>query len=206
MRDKFKDLIDKGIASFNYTPLTSNVPDTDPICRFYNNVFSIPTDTHMSITAEGERVITGHMINTDKWEKFCCSPYWGAVVFKTAGVWSFCDFLYRNNLVGVKSSLNGDVVYKVVEKEDNAPEVAEGVSPVVCPASYHTLGSQIPQPINTLTNSGNRMHLIECFDNDLNVTVKRMNESTWVKGCNWVAFEDKIVGLLNESVVIIKVK
>lgn len=201
MRDKFSDLIKDGVASFKYVPLTSDTPDTDPVCRFYNNVFSIPTDTHMSITDAGERVITGHMINTDKWDAFCCAPYWGAVVFKTTGVWSFCDFLHRNGLKGEKTSLNGDVVYKVIAVDPNDEPCA-----CVCPYSCHTMESQIPQPISVLTMSGNRMHIIECFDTNAETTAKKMNESTWIKGSNWVPFDNKIVGMVNESVYVINLK
>ena len=38
MRDKFSDLIKNGVAGFHYTPITSDKPDTDPICRMYNNI------------------------------------------------------------------------------------------------------------------------------------------------------------------------
>lgn len=197
MRNKFSELIKDGVASFNYTPITSSLPDTDPICRYYNNVFSIPTDTHMSITDDGERIITGHMINTDKWEVFCCAQNWGAVVFKTAGVWSFCDFLHRNGLKGEKSILNNDVVYKISDiSYDNEDSIT-------CPCACCTSESQIPQPISVLTKSGNRMHIVECFDTNAEITARKMNESTWIKGCNWVPFENKIVGVVNESVYII---
>lgn len=201
MRDKFSDLIKAGVASFNYTALTSDMPDTDPICRQYNNIFSIPSDTHMSMLEDGTRVITGHMINTGQWGEFCHSWHWGAVDFRTSGVWSFCDFLYKNSLKGTKTTLNGDVVYKLSELEKD-----EASCSCMCPASCYTTESQVPLPINVLTNSGNRMHLIECFNNNIEATAKRMNESIWVRGNNWVPFEDKIVGLLNESVYVISVK
>ena len=87
MRDKFSELIDKGVASFNYVPLTGNVPEQDPVCRAYNNIFSIPTDTHMSCLEDGRRVITGHMIKTDDWNKFINSTCWGAVCFISTGFW-----------------------------------------------------------------------------------------------------------------------
>ena len=201
MRDKFKDLMANNFASFKYTNITSDKPDTDPICRTYNNIFSIPSDTHMSITADGERVITGHMINTQHWGDFCCSWCWGAVDFRTSGVWCLCDFLYKNGLKGEIASLNGDVVYKIVAREPG--EKCPACS--LCPNSFHTNESKIPHPITELTLSGNKLHIMECFAEDVDTTVQRMNESTWVKGSNWVPFENKIVGLVGDNIYMMEV-
>lgn len=196
MRNKFTDLMNSDIASFKYTPITSDKPDTDPICRTYNNIFSIPTDTHMSITADGERIITGHMINTQHWGNFCCSWCWGAVDFRTSGVWSLCDFLYKNGLKGEIASLNGDVVYKIVAREPG--EKCQACS--LCPNSFNTNESKIPHPITELTLSGNKLHIMECFGESVDIVAKKMNESTWVKGSNWVPFDNQIVGLVGNQV------
>ena len=200
MRNKFTELLDAGVASFNYTPLTSDQPDTDPICRTYNNIFSIPSDTHMSITADGDRVITGHMINTDKWGSFCCSCCWGAVDFRTSGTWSVCEFLHKNGLKGEISTLNGDVVYKVIPREPD--EECPACS--ICPNSFHTLESSLPEPITGLTMSANKMHMLECFGGSINSVVKKMNESSFVRGNKWVPFEDnKIVGLVGGTICVL---
>lgn len=199
MRNKFTDLMASDVAKFKYTPLTSEKPDVDPICRTYNNIFSIPSDTHMSITADGERVITGHMINTQHWGSFCCSYCWGAVDFRTSGTWSLCEFLHRNGLKGEISSLNGDVVYKIIPREPD--EECPACS--LCPNSYSTLESKIPQPITNLTMSGNKLHIAECFEGNLDSIASKMNESTWVKGSNWVPFENQIVGLVGNQVYIL---
>lgn len=205
MRNKFTDLMNSDIASFKYTPITSDEPDTDPICRTYNNIFSIPTDTHMSITADGERVITGHMINTQHWGDFCCSYCWGAVDFRTSGTWSLCEFLYRNGLKGETATLNGDVVYKIVPRDSD--EECPGCNlnlTTVRPGGYYTVGeSQIPHPITGLTVSGNPMHFTECFGGDIDSVAKKMNESCWIRGNNWVPFEDKLVGLVGNQVYIV---
>ena len=95
MRDKFSELINQGVAKFEYTPTIGSIPEQDPVCRAYNNIFSIPSDTHMSCLPDGNRVITGHMINTPKWESFVCSPFWGAVDFRTTGYWCLCDFFLQ---------------------------------------------------------------------------------------------------------------
>lgn len=193
MRDRFSDLIKNGVASFNYTNLTSDTPDTDPISRMYNNIFSIPTDTHMSMIEDGTRIITGHMINTKQWVDFCHSWHWGAVDFRTSGVWSLCDFFYKHGLICSICDLNGDVVCKVEPKkyDDSRP---------TCPTCFCKNESQIPHQISELTKSGNRLHILECFGEDIDSTVKKLNESIWVKGNNWVPAGDYIIGLVGEDV------
>ena len=199
MRNKFTELINQGVARFEYTPISDDKPNCDPICRMYNNIFSIPSDTHMSVVEEtGARIITGHMINTPNWEMFCCSYNWGAVDFKTSGYWCLSDFLYKNGLRGRISTLNGDVVYMVEEhipsEDENCPN---------CPCVCHTMESKMPQQITTITTSGNKLHVAECFVDNLEETCKRLNESSWVKGNNWVPSNDGIVGLVGNTIYIL---
>lgn len=197
MRDKFSELIKQGVAEFNYTPISKDVPEMDPICRMYNNIFAIPSDTHMNCLEDGRRVITGHMINTDKWCMFVQSCCWGAVDFRTSGTWSVCDFLFRNGLEGKMGTLNGDVVYFVtpMSEEDRKALMKNQVI---------TTESNIPMPITVLTTTGDMMHIKECFDcNDIKETVRRMNESTRVIGNNWVPTETGIAGLVGNKVYII---
>lgn len=195
MRDKFSDLMAQGFASFNYTPVLKEIPEQDPICRMYNNVFSIPSDTHMSMLEDGTRIITGHMIANDLvWNKFVCSYCWFAVDFRHSGAWSLCDFLYKHGLCGQKTTLNGDVVYAI-------KPIESGNMPCKCPSCATTSESNIPTPISFLTNSGNKLHILECFkgDNIQNV-IENMNNSVWVKGNQWVVFENQIVGLVGNKV------
>jgi hypothetical protein len=164
----------------------------------YNNIFSIPSDTHMSCLEDGTRVITGHMIATDKWEKFCMSCCWGAVEFRTSGVWSVFDFLFSNNLEGRVGVLNGDVVYVVTPMSKESREA-------VMKNTVVTTESNIPQPITVLTTTGNMMHIQECFESkNLIEMVKCLNESSYVKGNNWVPSNNGIVGLVGNTTYIIK--
>lgn len=198
MRNKFTELIEQGVASFNYTNISKDIPEQDPICRMYNNIFSIPSDTHMSCLEDGTRVITGHMIATDKWEKFCMSCCWGAVEFRTSGVWSVFDFLFSNNLEGRVGVLNGDVVYIVTPMSKESREA-------VMKNTVVTTESNIPQPITVLTTTGNMMHIQECFESkNLIEIVKRLNESSYVKGNNWVPSNNGIVGLVGNTTYVIK--
>lgn len=197
MRDKFSELIKQGVAEFKYTNISKGVPEADPICRMYNNIFSIPSDTHMNCLEDGRRVITGHMINTDKWCMFVQSCCWGAVDFRTSGTWSVCDFLFRNGLEGKMGTLNGDVVYFVTP-------MSEEDRKALMKAQVITTESNIPMPITVLTTTGDMMHIKECFDcNDIKETVRRMNESTRVIGNNWVPTENGIAGLVGDKVYII---
>lgn len=193
MRNKFTDLIKAGVASFNYVPLAGETPEQDPVCRAYNNIFSIPTDTHMSCIDGDTRVITGHMIATEDWGAFMNSCHWGAVEFKTSGFWCLADFLYLHNLEGQISNLNGDVVFLVtprIKNEENIP----------APKSVTANESQIPLPLTSITNSGNIHHVLECFGHNIDDVVKKLNESTWIKGSNWVPTENGIVGIVGDTI------
>ena len=195
MRDKFSEMIAAGVARFDYTNIAHPMGETDPVCRAYNNIFSIPTDTRMACLEDGRRVITGHMVGSPDWERFVCSTCWGAVCFKTAGVWSLCDFLHQYGLEGRIGNLNSDLVY-IVEPvvETRAMEM---------PASVTTSESSIPEPISFLTTSNNIMHIKECFIGDVRDICRRMNESVFVKGTNWVPSENGIVGLVGNKVYIL---
>ena len=193
MRNKFTDLIKAGVASFNYVPLAGETPEQDPVCRAYNNIFSIPTDTHMSCIDGETRVITGHMIATENRGAFMNSCHWGAVEFKTSGFWCLADFLYLHNLEGQISNLNGDVVFLVtprIKNEENIP----------APKSVTANESQIPLPLTSITNSGNIHHVLECFGHNIDDVVKKLNESTWIKGSNWVPTENGIVGIVGDTI------
>lgn len=110
MRNKFSELINAGVASFNYKPLAPEMPETDPICKTYNNIYSMALDTHMSIV-DGVRVITGHNIADEKkWNEFCYSHKWGEYDFTTAGVGSLQNYLYVTGFCTRVGKLNNDIV------------------------------------------------------------------------------------------------
>ena len=195
MRNKFTELIEQGVAKFEYTNITKEMPEQDPICRFYNNVFSIPTDTHMSCLDDGKtRVITGHMVATPQWEKFICSCNWGAVNFRTTGVWCLCDFLCKHNLQGELCEMNGDVVYKVTKKPEEQLKIE-------LPKSYTTTESKIPHPIQELITNKDINKIKECFQS--NNIVKSLNESLYIKGENWIEYNGEIIGLVENNIIII---
>lgn len=185
MRDKFTELIEQGVAKFNYTNIAPPVPEQDIVCRMYNNIWSIPSDTHMSYNAEtGERYITGHMVGIEsRWSNFVYAHNWGAVNFKSTGYWSLCDFLQKNGLCGQYSTLNGETIYLVTPIP--APEV--GCPCAECPSVCTTTESKMPQPIALLAVGGDFYKIKECYQgkNSLYEVAKALNENIYVKGENW---------------------
>ena len=192
MRNKFTELIEQGVAEFNYTPIAPEMPEQDIICRLYNNIFSIPTDTHMSYNSEtGERYITGHMIeNESKWSSFVYAHNWGAVTFRSTGYWCLCDFLQKNGLEGRYSVLNGDAIYLVTP----IPADAEYAAPA-CPTCCVTTESKMPQPVAMLVANGDIYKIKECYQCKKNLyeVAAALNENLYVKGDNWTVNGNNLV-------------
>ena len=203
MRDKFSELIEQGVARFDYTPVAPEVPEQDIVCRMYNNIWSIPSDTHMHMNHEtGERYITGHMVGNEiKWNDFVCAYCWGAVNFKTTGYWSLCDFLQKNGLRGQFSTLNGDIIYLVTP----CPRPEECGVCQDCPRTCCTTESRIPQPIAVLTNNHDSYKVIECFKNKQSLydVASALNESYYVKGSEWTVNGDKLMCFIGNKVYVL---
>lgn len=201
MRDKFSELIEKGIGCFNYVPIAPDMPETDMICKYYNNIWSIPSDTHMHYNREtGERYITGHMVGIkEKWNRFICSSSWGAVEFKNTGFWSLCDFLQQNGLCGKYSILNGDIIYLVTPIE-----IASDCQ-VECPSCCVTSESKMPIPLAFLATNGDAIKIRECFQTNSNLydIAKAMNESLYVKGVNWTVNGENLICPLGNKIYIL---
>ena len=203
MRNTFTDLINQGVASFDYTPIAPQMPEQDLICRSYNNIWSIPSDTHMHLNQEtGERYITGHMVGiTEKWNRFIVSSNWGAVNFRTTGCWSLCDFLQANGLKGEYSTLNGDVVYKITPFE----AVCNPETPCMCPGTCCTTESRIPQPIAQLVVNGDVMKIKECYHGKSNLyeVCEALNQNIYIKGDAWTVVDDKVMCPIGNKIYIL---
>ena len=202
MRSKFTELIEQGVASFDYTPIVPEMPEQDLICRQYNNIFSIPTDTHMHLNPEtGERYIIGHMVeNKSKWESFVYSTKWGAVEFRSTGYWGLCDFLQKHDLEGKYSVLNGDTIYLVTP----IPADREYAAPV-CPTCCVTSESKMPVNIGMLTLNLDPNRIRECYQGKSNlyeVTVA-LNESLYVKGNEWTVNGENLVCPIGNKVYVL---
>ena len=195
MRNKFTELIEQGVASFDYTPIAPTMPEQDMVCRLYNNIFSIPTDTHMHFNEEtGERYITGHMVGIEsKWSSFVYAHNWGAVTFKSTGYWCLCDFLQKNGLEGRYSVLNGETIYLVTPIPADAE--MNGVVCPECPVVCTTTESKMPTPIATLCANGDFMKIKECYQGKKNLydVAAALNENFYVKGNNWTVNGNNLV-------------
>lgn len=195
MRDKFSELIERGVASFKYTPLAGETPGTDPISVSYNNIFGVATDTRMSIDGDGYRYITGRLIgNEKKLSSFVYASIYGGVNFSHSGFWSFNDFLYKNGLCYEKYILNGDVVLKVSEKMPNDEEY-------MCPQCCVACESNINIPLQTIVIDRNPNRVEECFRGNIENVVKNLNESQYIKGNNWITVNGQIIGLVDNKVI-----
>ena len=200
MRNKFTELINQGVASFDYTPIAPSMPEQDMICRMYTNIWSIPSDTHMHLAEDGTRYITGHMVGiTEKWDQFVCACNWGAINFKNTGYWSLCNFLQLNGLRGERGILNGDNVYVVTPMTD-VPEMACN-----CPTCCVTTESKMPAQVNVLTMDNNPLRIKECYKGKSNLyeVCEALNESIYVKGNNWTVNGDNVLCPIGNKVYVL---
>lgn len=202
MRDKFSELIAQGVARFDYKPIAPEITEQDFVCRAYNNIFSIATDTHMHLDHEtGIRYITGKIVSIkEQFDSFLSAYQWRGVNFRPSGYWSACNFLQINGLSGRYGSLNGDIVYEV------APIPTDSMlgTPVM-PNTYTTSESRIPDNIARLTVDGNAMKIKECYNgkNNLYEVCAALNESIYVLGNEWTVNGDKLVCPFGNKVIIL---
>jgi hypothetical protein len=194
MRDKFSELIAQGVASFEYTPLYDKVPTPCPLCRLYNNIWGMATDTHMAVAEDGETYITGRMVNwTEQWSQFRWAQKWGNVEFKHSGYWSLDDMLYNNGKDLLLTNLNGDVVMRVVDR----PEPEE----IGIPTKAVAMESGINKPLSTLTIDRNEDTLKECFKGTIDDVVENLNKNCMIKGTNWIVSEGRILGKIDGKII-----
>ena len=201
MRDKFSELIASGVASYNYTPLCGEIPEQDHICKFYNNVFGAASDTHMSCT-NNKRYITGRLVGWEtKWGEFYNMSQYAGVRFLDSGYWSLSDFLYKNGLETIMTTLNGDRVVEVRVRPIRREEEIQGCSDC-CVACE----SNIKKPLSMLTTDRNEDTIKECFVGGIDDVVEKLNSNPKVKGNQWVASGNNIVGLVDGKVIMLEAK
>ena len=181
--DKFSQLIKKGVAKFEYTPIAQEIPNQCPICRAYNNVYSLANDTHMAVLPDGRYVITGHAIRDKKnFDMFLYSSFWGWMNFNDSGLGAPCCFFSTNKLTGHYDILNGDDVY--ILEPVPAPEDVKNCECLPCPDCVCCAGTAVPEKLAALTTDGDARHIQECFrQTDV---VKALNEDLHVVGTNWM--------------------
>lgn len=201
--DRFSELVAKGVAAFNYTPIAPSIPEQCPICRSYNNIFSIATDTHMSCLDDGTKIITGHIISDKKkFDSFIYSCQYMGVNFHNAGVCSFADWMMKMGLKGAYSIVNNDAVYilKSIENNEDDDQGTLMKSPDAM-MSFTTDESSIPQAGRFITKDNNNDSIRECIKSTYEETAQAMNESRYIHGNQWCVAElsdgPHIVGIVN---------
>lgn len=194
MRDKFSELIAQGVASFDYTPICDETPSECPLCRLYNNLWGVASDTHMAVAGDGETYITGRAIG---WEKVMSTMRWsqtfGGVDFKHAGYWSLDDMLYKMGKELMITTLNGDVVAKVVDRV--RPEDMN------VPTKAVAMESGVSKPLSVFTLDRNENTLKECFKGNADEIVENLNTNPMIKGENWIVSEGRILGKVDGKII-----
>jgi hypothetical protein len=164
----------------------------------YNNIFSIATDTHMSIAEDGSRIITGSLIKKNDWEdRYLHARNVGGYVFPK-DYWSISCFLSKYGLCGVKETFNGDIVYKLTDCPQDAFNA-------ICPSCCHVPESNIPERLSAITTQGSDAFVQECFKRASNVyeVVENLNNSAFIKG-EWILYNESIIGNIGNKVYIMK--
>lgn len=119
--DRFSELVAHGVNLFVHTPIAPEIPIACPVCRVYNNIYSMINNTHMSPLDNGAYVITGKAVaDMEEFEKFLFCNVYKCVDIRRYG--SPNEFFARNQLKGHFDTLNGDMVYILEYDESTLPQ------------------------------------------------------------------------------------
>lgn len=102
---------------------------SDDMCRFYNNMWSMMTQTHMDLTETGRRLITGRAISDGSFDKILDQTHIGNACLSTGTNKTIRDFLTSNKFKLVPSTINGQQCYELVSTLPISPvkvDVKEG--------------------------------------------------------------------------------
>ena len=182
--DKFSELVAKGVAAFNYTPIANSTPEQCPICREYNNLYGAATDTHMSTLSDGRKVITGHIIaDKNKFDRFMWSCQYMGVDFRSNG-YSFSSWINSKGLEGHYDVLNNDAVYILEPRKTTGDEENKALADEAVPAmsAYTTSESIIPVNMRWLSRNSDIQDIKDCIKEGVYATVQALNESRNVHG------------------------
>ena len=213
MRDRFSDLINKGVAAFQEKPVGSPVPTLDPMVKAYNNLWGLLTDTHMSAVEDGY-IITGTFVKSQYWEGFKYCSYYGSTNIKLgSGFYSLENMIYTNGYVMSPDIYNGDYVIKLTKRPEPtaAPENSECAScdcAVPCCKScipcVTSLGeSQIPHPFKEFFTPEQSRAIIEGWAGEDAMKIATvLNESKELKGHSFRVSADNQYMIVDEKLKI----
>jgi hypothetical protein len=204
MRDRFSDLIKKGVASFQEKPVGAGVPTLDPMVKAYNNLWGLLTDTHMSKVDDGY-IITGTFVKSQYWEgfKYCC--YYGNTNIKLgSGYASLENMVYVNGYQMSPDIYNGDYVIKLTPRPE--PATADDAKGSLCPCGTNvdpccfSLGeSQIPHPFKEFFTPEQSNTIIEAFETSDGDAMKVVENLNTMKGHNFRISADNQYMVVDEK-------
>lgn len=188
MRNKFSDLINQGVAAFHHEPIAPEMPNSavgDQISRLYNMYWGAATDTHMAVSQDGRRLVTGRVAqDPNKWGELLYSTSWGGFDWRQSGWYTLGDFLCANCLRDCPTVHNGERGIEIVPCE-------AGPCQCKCPNCVTTTESKIPQPINVLGDVG---EIKEAFESahSMKQLVENLNDNKWIAGDRWFVHENNV--------------
>lgn len=204
MRDRFSELIEKGVASFQEKPVGSLTPTLDPMVKAYNNLWGALTDTHMSAVDDGY-IITGTFVKTQYWEGFKYCYYYGSTNIRLgSGYTSLENMVYSNGYVMNPDIYNGDYVIKLTPRPANTS--SEGDSCCVpccntCDPCVTSFESQIPHPFKEYFTPAQSKAIAECWEEgngDANKVVEALNSNKEIKKYNFRISADNQYMIVDE--------
>ena len=186
MRNKFSEWIEQGIAPFHHE---ARETDTmfDPITQTYNKFWGLATDTCMSVTEAGRRIISGSLISDTSLVgqhkknrlKYCYE--YNNVDFRHSGFHNLVQFLEWAGLCIKPSSINSQFCWECVPMADGEicvgrnceielAESCDSLMPV-----YSNMYEKTPGAVVSVINNAETLPDI----------INQMNESNNVIGDDW---------------------
>lgn len=215
MRDRFSEMIKKGVASFQEKPVGAPIPTLDPMVKAYNNLWGLLTDTHMSAVEDGY-IITGSFVKTQYWDGFKYCSYYGNTNIKLgSGFYSLENMVNANGYMMTPDTYNGDYVIKLVKRPDPATVPSEGecacadVAIPCCTKCYPyvtSLGeSQIPRPFKEFFTESQSKDIVDAWNRangDAMKILENLKESREVDVTRFRISADNQYIIVNENLKI----
>lgn len=185
MINRFKQMIENGVASREYKTFLPRTTEQDSIVRTFNNCYGLFTDTHMSKIDEDNYVITGSICSIpEKFDQFLYSCNYGlGTMFKVNGTAkSLSCYLSENGLRGQYGCLNGDKVYML----SRVPVAIDKTCQYgVCACQD---APQIEIPVQLGEKAKEILAGIVESSETLDDMQKTVNECESIQGTDWVCF------------------
>lgn len=214
MRDRFSEMINKGVAAFQERPVGSPIPTLDPMVKAYNNLWGLLTDTHMSVVEDGY-IITGTFVKTQYWPGFTYASYYGNTNIKLgSGYYSLENMVYSNGYEMKPDTYNGDYVIHLTKRPVSSEDpnkcigcadccVACGTTCAPCVTSLGE--SQIPHPFKEFFTPAESAAIIEAFkcgDGNAVKVLENLKESLDIDGSRFRISADNQYMIVDEKLKI----